>query len=162
MYKNLSIAVLLVAFGLVAASSTGSPAPTPSSPVIVKRVILANQTAPIPTTTLFTPASSGLFRVSVYMTTPVPNSNSNLWVFNLGWTDAAGVENTNGNGLVQATSNNQPPGAWGALINGGIGTPDGIAVIQCVGGQPITYSVTPSLESDLGTYSLYATVERLF
>lgn len=161
MYKNLSIAVLLVAFGLVAARSTGTPTATFTSPVILKKIILANQTAPIPTTTIFTPVSNGLFRVSVYMTTPAPNSNPNNWVFNLGWTDEAGVENTNGNGFVQATSVNQSPGAWGGLVTLGAVTLSGIAVIQCNAGHPVTYSVSPSLTSDLGSYSLYFTVERL-
>jgi hypothetical protein len=161
MYKNLSITVLLVAFGLVAARSTGTPTATFTSPVIIKKIILANQTAPIPTTTIFTPASNGLFRVSVYMTTPVVNSNPNNWIFNLEWTDEAGVENTNGSGLLQTSSVSQPPGAWGGLINGGLATPTGLAVIQCNAGHPVTYSVSPSLTSDLGTYSLYFTVERL-
>jgi len=92
MYKNLSIAVLLVAFGLVAARSTSSP--TSGSASIVATVSLPNQTAPLPSTVLFTPGTTGLFRVTAYMTEVVPLANNgsvDTWIYHLGWTDDAVV-----------------------------------------------------------------------
>jgi hypothetical protein len=159
MYKNLCIAVLLLAFGLVAMRSTGSPTAGSTPPAIVAKLTLPNQTAAIPTTVLYTPSQTGLFRVSVYMTTPVANESSNYWTLQLGWSDEAGVENMGTFGLDETTSNATPPTAWGAV--GSTGLPIGPAVIRCIGGQPITYSVSPTAQSDLGSYSLYAIVERL-
>jgi hypothetical protein len=65
MYKKLSIALLIVAFGLVAIRATGIPASTPTSPTIVVKRRLVNQTAPIATTTIFTPAHDGVYRLSL-------------------------------------------------------------------------------------------------
>ena len=117
MYKNLSIAILLVAFGLVAARSTGLPASTPTSATIVKTVVLRNQTGSIPTTTLFTPASTGLFRVSVYMTEVVPpQGNDGTWIFNLAWTDDAGLESGfPSQPIMQMSPAGTPPLAYGTF-----------------------------------------------
>jgi hypothetical protein len=158
MYKNLSIAVLLVAFGLVAARSTGSPAPTPSSPVIVKKVILANQTAPIPTTTLFTPASNGLFRVSIYMTQVVPTQRNNgYWLYNLDWTDDAGPESGATQPIMQMYDGQMPPQAWGTFDT----SPGNVVILEGVAGKPVTFSISLSGTTSGGTYSAYFTVERL-
>jgi hypothetical protein len=156
-YKNLSIAVLLVAFGLVAARSTGTPAPT-STPTIVKKVILANQTAPIPTTTIFTPASNGLFRVSVYMTQVVPMqyNDAGTWLYNLNWTDDAGPESGSAMPIIQMYSAQVPPQAYGTFD----GSQGNVIILEGVAGKPVTFSI--SLSGDTGgTYSAYFTVERL-
>jgi hypothetical protein len=71
MYKNLSIALLLAAVGLAAARSVSTPPSSPASPTIVASVALANQTAVIPPTIIFTPTHTGLYRLSVYMTQTV-------------------------------------------------------------------------------------------
>src|SRR5258706_2567445 len=66
MFKSLCVAVLLLStFALPQArNSTVGPV----SPPIVARGKLLNQTAPIPTTTIFTPTQTGLYRLSVYGT----------------------------------------------------------------------------------------------
>src|SRR5258706_4889680 len=66
MFKTLCVAVLLLStFALTQArNSTVGPV----SPPIVARGKLLNQTAPIPTTTIFTPTQTGLYRLSVYGT----------------------------------------------------------------------------------------------
>ena len=164
LYKNLSIAVLLVVFGLVAARSTGTPAPTTTSPTIVRKVVLVNQTAPIPTTTIFTPGASGLFRVSVYMTQVSPGGADDSWSCNLNWTDDAGAESSsavNFYGIITMGVRQTPPNAYGSLSSSGnVGN---VVTIEAVAGQPITFSVQPLLgrSGGDGTYSLYLTVERL-
>jgi hypothetical protein len=94
MYKALSVAVLLLAvlaftFGNKSAGSTPTLL---TSPVIVARGELRNQTMPI-SQTILTPTSSGLFRLSIYaeVTTGDPNSSS-AWSLTPGWTDDTGVE----------------------------------------------------------------------
>jgi hypothetical protein len=163
MYKNFTIAILLATFGLVAMRSTGSPSAGSTPPAVVAKVVLQNQTAAIPTTTVYTPTVGGLYRISAYMTTPIPNEQvGNYWTFNLAWTDEAGVESTP-SGIVTSNTGFVPPGAWGSYF-GELGftyVPGNVAIIQAVAGQPITYSVTSAVTSNEGIYSLYFTVERL-
>jgi hypothetical protein len=166
MYKNLSIAVLLVAFGLVAARSTGTtPASTPTSPTIVASVSLPNQTAPIPSTVLFTPSATGLFRVTAYMTEVVPftsNGSYYTWIYHLGWTDDAGKESGNGrNGIMVLQTQQTPPSAWAATSS--TFSPGLTSIVEAVGGAPITFSISKGAGTVNGpsTYSLYVTVEQL-
>ena len=157
MYKNLSIAVLLVAFGLDTARTTGLPASTPTSPTIVASIALTNQTATIPPTTVFTPTQTGLYRLSVYMTqtVSVPRSTSE-WRYNLAWVDDAGVEGTGFYGVISVSTAKTPPSAWGSS-NGT--SPGNVAIFQAIAGQPVTYSVLCNKAG--GAYSLYFTVEQL-
>jgi hypothetical protein len=160
MYKNLSIAVLLVAFGLVAMRSNGLPPSGQNAPVVVAKVVLENQTNAIPTTTVFTPTVSGLYRIHAYMTVPgsANSSNPGYWQMNLGWTDQAGVEAVGD--VIQTFANATPPGAFGF---GTTGVPGVVLLVQSEAGQPITYSVTGAgTPYDNGTYSLFFAVERLF
>src|SRR5437660_10834518 len=112
MYKALClVALLLATFALTSgskiadASATGLP-----SPVIVARGKLVNQTASIPTTTIFTPTQTGLYRLSVYgtMTTTNPSSQSG-WLINLFWTDDT---NTSQNAPAVLTGVGNTPGQF--------------------------------------------------
>src|SRR5260370_3409405 len=95
MYKSIcAVAVVLAAFTLVSGNRpAGASQAAPTSPPIVARAKLPNQTAAIPVTTLFTPTQDGLYRLSVYttQTVSVPNSSAS-WGLNLFWTDDAGSE----------------------------------------------------------------------
>lgn len=150
MYKNLSIALLLVVFGLIAGRSIAKSDSAVTSPVIVKRLALMNQNGQT-SATLFTPSRSGLFRMSVYMV--MTNGQASNYEFDMSWSDDAGDE-TNGpvvdlggkNWSFSATSNGGPPG--------------GVAVFEGVAGRPVIYSVVDNSGSG-GTYSLYLVVERL-
>jgi hypothetical protein len=155
MYKNLSIALLIGAFGLVAIRSSGTPN-TNSTPTIIKKVVLSNQTAVIPTTTLITPGTTGLFRISAYMT-QIATAQGGPTTFNLGWSDDAGQETSwvAEPPIVQQTDA-VPPLSWGQNYEGG---PGNTVTIEGVAGQPITFWTANS--SSVGTYSLYIVVERL-
>ena len=158
MYKNLSIILLLAAFGLVAARSTGTPVATLTSPTIVATLALPHQIATIPTTTMFTPKTSGLYRISVYMTQVVSTSSTEtLWRFNLNWTDSAGAETSlTDPALMSLNSTAIPPFAWANT-----GLPGAVAVIEAVKGQPVTYSVTQDNFQAGGEYFLAFVVEQL-
>jgi hypothetical protein len=155
MYKNLSIALLIVTFGLVAIRSTGT-SNNISTATIIKKVVLSNQTAVIPTTTLITPGTTGLFRISAYMT-QVATAQGGATSFNLGWADDAGQQTTWTvlPPIVQQTDA-VPPLSWGQNYEGG---PGNTVTIEGVAGQPITFWTASS--SSVGTYSLYIVVERL-
>lgn len=163
MYKTLRVVVLLLPTFVLAQS--GKPADTSantfSSPLIVAKGRLRNQTAPIATTTIFTPAQDGLYRLSIYatITTSDPNSQSQ-WDVNLGWTDdtsSAQVANTVllGNGYIHGEFLHvNSDGSWFAL--GGFGT-----TIEAKAGTAISYTVTQYGPSDNSVYAVYYTLERL-
>ena len=157
MYKTLcAVALLLGTLALSGSQSAAIPAASPSSPPIIARVKLTNQTAAIPTTTIFTPAQTGLYRASLYMTqtTAVPTSNG-VWFFEIVWTDDAGTESA---APISVNVNQVPPNAWGnyGYTNGGT-----LLVFEAKAGQPVTYTVPFGGTGDGGAYSLYFTVERL-
>jgi hypothetical protein len=159
MYKNSSIAVLLVAFGLVAARSTGLPASNPTSPVIVVKRRLVNQTAPIPTTTIFTPAHDGVYRLSVYATiTKADPSSQSWWYYTLAWTDDAGPENPSANPIFNGNG-----ASLGQFSNSFIGWPMGgsSTTIEAKAGTPITYTMGQSGGPDNSAYSLYYVLEQV-
>ena len=151
MYKTLCVAAFLLAtFALTSGSkpADASAAGLPS-PLIVARTKLANQTAPIPTTTIFAPTQDGLYRLSVYMTqtVAVPTSGA-YWIFNAAWSDDAGDEAI---GEILLNVNQTPSGAYGFFT----------LLLQVKAGKPITYSTTLSNGTDGGTYSMYFTLERM-
>jgi hypothetical protein len=157
MYKNLSIALLIIAFGLVAARSTGLPS-TPTSPVIIVKRRLVNQTATIPTTTIFTPAQDGVYRLSAYatITTPGPNSQS-FWFYDVGWTDDEGPE-TAGNSNLYYGYGVQPGQFWGSFPSKSGGM---VTTIEAKAGTPITYAMNQAGPPDGSVYSLYYVLEQI-
>jgi hypothetical protein len=163
MYKSVSLVViLLAAFAFTSGSRSANAAPTgASSPVIEATVKLTNQTMPISSATLFTPASTGLYRVTAYMTQVTPVNQLNIfWYLNLRWTDDAGAElasvETN-HYLMQTLTSGAPPEAYGFNTM----SPGNSSIVEAKAGQPITYSVALSAGTNGGTYSLYLVVERL-
>ena len=150
-------------YRLVVKSGTASTFAYVVAPTIVARIALVNQTAAIPTTTLFTPTSDGLYRISAYgaITTPVSPNGANWSVF-FGWTDEAGMEGS-GEPLVIIADFNTPQNAYGVCTQGANGTqsPAGcVLVVRSLAGKPLTYSVTAEFAAG-GTYELFITVEQL-
>jgi hypothetical protein len=156
MYKSICVAaVLLAAFAFMSGSQpAGASAPISyTSPQIVARGKLLNQTAPIPTTTILTPSQSGLYRLSVYATMMTGSSSS--WSFTPNWTDDSSASLTT-NGVLMSQNTAGPflePGADFSL-----GAP---IILEAKGGTAITYSVTQSGPPDGSVYSMYYTLERL-
>ncbi len=151
MYKTLCIAVLLLpTFGLAQAPKATTPF---SSPLIVAKAKLVNQTAAIPATTIFTPTQSGLYRLSLYMTVSKADAKSaTSRDFYLTWTDDAGAENSLA--LMLIFDNQTPPQAFGGIL-------PPVISFEAAAGTPISYSVFQNGDSDAAAYSLYYTLERL-
>jgi hypothetical protein len=151
MYKTLCAAVLLVGvFALAGRNSAAIPAASLTSPQIVAKVALTNQSGEIPTKTIFIPPQTGLYRVSPYMAMTSGLSNGG-WNLYFGWTDEGGQEND----ILMFLSGAPPSfGRDGQQL----GTTVGGFTFRAVAGQPVTYY---TLGSGSGTYELFLTVERL-
>jgi hypothetical protein len=102
----------------------------------VAKAKLVNQTAPIPTTTIFTPTQAGLYRLSVYatVTVGVSDCNNTYWVYSSQWTDDSGNLQQGANGILQA--NNDCAGSFN-LINSGFAMGATI-VLEAKGGTAIS------------------------
>src|SRR5712691_4979537 len=149
MYKTIGIAVvLLAAFAFTSGSRSADASPTtPIGPAIVAHGKLPNQTAPIPTTTIFTPTQTGLYRLSVYATLLSVNpSVAPSWTLSLSWTDDAGPQsifsllapgsfNVTGQFLLLPAVATNP---WGGPAT----------VFEAKVGQAITYSVIQNCPPD--------------
>src|SRR5260370_16235237 len=150
MYQILCAAILLwPTFALAQAHGPETP-PFPS-PLIVAKGKFANQTAPIPTTTIFTPNQTGLYRMNAYATLTVSDPNSQgSWCFSVSWTDdrAAASEGS-------CTFQNSFPGPflWNGSASGAV------VVFEDKAGVPITYSISLLGLPDNSAYSLYYTLE---
>lgn len=154
MLKHACLAVLLgSSFGV---AQTSKPAAF-TSPQIVAKAKLPNQTAPIPTRTIFTPAQTGLYRLSIYATVVKADpSSQSYWYVNPAWTDDSGAVSQAGGVLFLPGTTAGPFEFDGVALLGG-----DAFVFEAVAGMPITISVTQGGPSDNSSYSLYYTLERL-
>ena len=158
MYKTLCVAVLLLATIVFTsgskpadASATGLP-----SPVVVAKGKLFNQTTSITTTTLFTPASTGLYRLTVYATVSSADQSSfQGWNYVLTWADDAGAESSNN--ILAVNANATPPNAWGSST---FLSPGCVSTFEAIANSPVTYSFEQTGPSSTAI-SLYWVVERL-
>jgi len=159
MYKTLDISVvMLAAFAFTSGSRSADASPTNSiGPAIVARGKLVNQTTPIPTTTIFTPTQTGLYRISVYATVAISDpSSQSSWNYDLGWTDDAGKQNAYtllwqyGQHLGQFANDT-------SFLDGGV-----VRVFEAKAGTPITHDLFQGGgPPDSSAYSLYYALERL-
>jgi len=159
MYKNLCVATLLLPMFALAQNATRTSAPGRpfSSPLIVAKGRLLNQAAPIPTTTIFTPTESGIYRLSVYATliTGGQNPCTSYWSYNPGWTDDSGLLNS-APGTLTSGCDFLGPFYWPL-----VGTFGAATTIEAKGGTPITYSVDQVGPPNGSTYSVYYRLELL-
>jgi hypothetical protein len=157
MYKTIPVAVLLLAiFAFTSGSKSVGALPTgQTSPVIVARGALRNQTATIPTTTVFTPKDDGLYQLTVYadITQSNPASQS-YWNFTPAWADDTGVQTDNG--VLWGNGASYGPFYSSNSYLGGTMIP-----FEAKAGMPITYTVTQTGPPDGSVYALYYTLERL-
>jgi hypothetical protein len=157
MYKTVCVvAILLSALVLTSGGSDNGSSLPLTSPRIVARGKLLNQTTFVPLTTLFSVPASGLYRLSVYgaTTTTDPSSQSSYNYF-LYWTDLSGSSNAD---LDVIAGDDNTLGVWNQVC---CSYPTGTQVFQAEEGTAVTYQVTQSGPPDAAVYALYWTVERL-
>ena len=158
MYKSIyAVLAVLAVLAVVSGNRFADAAPAaPVSPQIVAKAKLTGQTSAIPTTTIFTPEQTGLYRLSVYATlTRTDPSSQSIWNLDVGFTDDAGTFSLNS--VLYANGDSFGPFQYeGIVILGGTVLP-----LEAKAGTPITYSVVQSGGPDNSAYSLYYTLERL-
>jgi hypothetical protein len=120
------------------------------SAVIVKQIVLTNQTAYIPPTVLVTPTSDALYRITAYLEvlSKVGPLRGDFYYLNIGWTDASpagGAKKTIAVSDYTAPLRNQ------------------MAVIASdIVGKPLMYSVTDGFSMPpQAPFNVYITVEQL-
>lgn len=116
----------------------------PRAPVIVAQVALSDQTGAIPVSTLVTPRSSGLFRVSGSVIGLAGCNSTAPAEVALIWTDDRGAEQ-------------------GQLFNPGVleSSAYGLSsVVRVIAGTPLSYEI-PSGDVNCTPYDLFLTVEQL-
>lgn len=150
MNKVLAMAVLV--FAILAISFATSGPNATAGPRVVAKVNLTNQTMAIPTTTIFTPPESGLYRASAYMTMTTSVNSGSYWTLPLNWTDDSGGEQAF---LSELPLSSTPPGDYGISP---AGDPNCTIVFRALAGTPVTYYV---YGGPGGTYALFITIERL-
>jgi hypothetical protein len=147
MYKAICVAALIGTLAFTGRNPIASLGFT--YPVVVAKGKLLNQSIAIPTTTIFTPSETGLYRASVYMTMTQSVSTTSVWQFNLFWTDDAGVESAP---VVGVYTNGTPPNASSFS--------DSFSpAFEAVAGQPVSFQTVG--QTNTGEYSLYYTIERI-
>ncbi len=157
MYKAICVAAILLSALVLASGGSDNGHSLPlTSPQIVARGKLLNQTAGIPLSTLFNVKASGVYRLSVYgsTTTTDPGSQTNNNYF-LYWTDRSGFNNAD---LDVIAGYDNTAGAWNAVC---CAYPTGTQVFQAEEGTVVTYEVRQDGPPDNAVYALYWTVERL-
>jgi hypothetical protein len=149
------IATIIGAFVLGAALRKAGTTPFTRQPNIVASFHLKNISQGIPTTTLFTPVTTGVFRVSIYLAMTTPVSGGNWWTLNMNWADDAGQEEIN---LGSLPDDSAPPGDYSFTSTGGINPP---FTFEAVAGQPVTFTLHQSVDNPPGTCGLSIVIERL-
>jgi hypothetical protein len=160
MYKALCVALLLATtftvFPLGKAADTSAPIPNTATPVILARGKMLNQTAPIPSTTILTPATTGLFRLSIYATvTTIDSSSQSSWGILPQWTDDAATQYAGGILIGYGSVLGQFESQGDAQI-GGVSTS-----FEAKAGTPITISTYQNGPPDSSVYAMYYVLERL-
>jgi hypothetical protein len=117
-----------------------------SFPQVVAQVSLLNQTQPIRQTVLVTPTTTGLFRISVYMSAGGGPENGGNWAFTLNWVDDQGLLRHPLSSVVL-----QSEGSYVTTTQ----------VIRSAKDQPIRYAVPDSGHVPEFAYDLCVTVEQL-
>lgn len=145
---------IFASFLVVAALSSLLLAQNPhkkNATVVIARKSFRNQVGPIPTTTLFTPASNGDFRVSVYLesgTITAPFPNNQIWV-NAIWTDDFAQQCIAEGGFLSSGKYTQ-----GSTVIHGIANKP----IVINGGGPGACATTPDT---IDQYNAFVTLEKL-
>jgi hypothetical protein len=133
----------LVALFLFGLSVSGfAHAQCAAFPCVVGSVALLDQTAAVSQVPLFTPHTSGLFRVSGYLESAAVKGS--IWAPSFSWVDDLKIRHIP-----------FPVVTPGSYTNFASSLP-----VRGVAGQPITYTVMKG-QNNPGSYSLFITVEQL-
>jgi hypothetical protein len=115
-------------------------------PCVVATVTLTDQSKKIPVTSIYTPPTSGVFRVNAYMSATTGNNGGEYWQLTLQWADEIGSQQ--GYTAAFTGSNNAATAAF---------------VVRDLGGSSISYATTFNHQG--GTeplkYNVFIVIEQL-
>jgi hypothetical protein len=154
MHKWILMAPLFVSVSLGWCQTTNAKKDRQSNatpPTVIARLALRNQTAPIPTTTIFVPQRDGVFRLSLYTTLTQYAPSNNVWIFQLGWTDEEGLRSNN---LIW-----MPSASHGCALPQSGYACGPVITFEAKAGQPVTYQVQGT--ADGSVYAMFFAIERL-
>jgi hypothetical protein len=158
MLKALAVAVFLLPT-LMLAQDTKPSAATFTTPQIVAKGKLRNQSTPIPSMTIFTPPQDGLYRLSVYATiTQADSSSRSSFMVGANYSDDSGVEQTLYQLLVGTDS---LLGQFSIYLDSFYSSGGPTVTFEAKSGTAISINVTQQGPPDASKYSLYYTLERL-
>src|SRR5690349_9120770 len=86
------LSLLLLFTGLCVAQSVRRKATSIQAPTMVANLTLLDIPRNIPERAIYTPPSSGLFRLTIYGTTTVPSQSEGCWNVSFLWTDETGPQ----------------------------------------------------------------------
>jgi len=127
----------------VVLSGTMSLAHTERNPVVEAKIRLTGQTQEIPPTTIFTPKSTGMFRLS------------------FSWAETKGLSNGAWSTTVRFTNVTPATLGWSMLTSGIYGYSDYSVGFLAIAGKPVTFEVHPSGDISGSSYDLFIVIERL-
>jgi hypothetical protein len=157
MLKILGIVLLLAAM-LALISASRPEASTPAgftTPQIVAQTHFTG-TESTATRTLFSVSTTGLYRISAYLSMNVTGTSGCSWNYELSWTDDAGAEGPQQ--IMQASDERKPPDDYAFGPTAGY---QQTLIVRAVAGSDITYDVNDTGCHAGGTYELSATAERI-
>jgi hypothetical protein len=141
-FKMFAVVMLSVLAALVLRSDRGHGQSGQQYPVIIRQISMQNQTITPPVITLFTPTTSGLYRVSAYFSI-FPESTGSICP-QVEWLDASAQQDWD----ISLTTCAYPG-------NNG----NGVVILHSIPNEPV--NLIPNFESFTGGYNLFVTVEQL-
>jgi hypothetical protein len=143
--KLFAVVALSVLAGVMLKSDRGrgQESSGPQLPVIIRQISLENQTATPQEISLFTPTTSGLYRISVYFSI-FPGATGSICPI-VSWRDASSFQIS------------EVSVAEGCV--GGAGNANGVIVVHSKPNEPV--NLVPGFGTFSGSYNLFATVEQL-
>jgi hypothetical protein len=152
--KKLFLAALTA--GMIVGFTSSAVAAEPTSPAIIAKIHLRDITQGIPTTTIFIPQYTGVFRVSSYLTITTSIHTEYDWILSLDWFDDAGLETTN---LAYGFSTQMPPHAYFSNIMSDENQAP--LTFEAVAGRPVTFTLSGPPAGTSSVCGLAIIVERL-
>lgn len=141
MKQRLLLTIFLVVFcvsGFAQQANRQNPS-CASFPCIVASISLVNQSMSVSQVPIYTPTTSGVFRVTYYFEADA-EAIGGSWILTFGWTDDLKPQSIPPVGV--------QPGTYFSYV----------LPVRDLGGHPITYSV---MGNTGGSYSLFAIVEQV-
>src|SRR5262249_46252492 len=140
--------MVIILSGIGVAQSPAKNGPVEGLPRIVARMKLTNQSDTVPPTVIFTPKSSGLFRVSIDLILTSRNQGTDVlfWFANMDWTDVTREHSV----LTSVNTQKVGSGGGGRTLS-----------FSAKAGTPVRFYTTVNGDATGSAYDVFLVIERL-